>query len=210
MNPPYTIETGDNLTGIAQRHGLTLEQLLEANPGYRADPDTLQPGQTLQIPLSDERARAMQQKAAKIIQDPAFAYAQQCAPVPDRPMQLILSCSAPASSPCTVKELIITPKSRGKADGVFRVREQADKQCGPMIIPRLELSATPANEQARDGVWISVALEGGDCRAGKPAPPPGNRQPTPGKPTPLYRNHCRICVMPVIWLLRSIQALCNA
>ncbi len=45
----YTIQRGDTLSGIAARHGVSLQSLLAANPRI-ANPDVIYPGQTLTIP----------------------------------------------------------------------------------------------------------------------------------------------------------------
>ncbi|MCG0278741.1 MAG: LysM peptidoglycan-binding domain-containing protein [Thermanaeromonas sp.] len=47
----YTIRPGDTLFSIAQRFGVSVEDLLEANLG-RIDPDNLQVGQIICIPLA--------------------------------------------------------------------------------------------------------------------------------------------------------------
>lgn len=46
----YTVRSGDTLFSIAQRHGLTVDELLAVN--QLADPNRLAPGQTLRIPLA--------------------------------------------------------------------------------------------------------------------------------------------------------------
>lgn len=46
----YTVQLGDTLTGIARRHGVTLEQMLQANPSLRNDPDLILVGQKLVLP----------------------------------------------------------------------------------------------------------------------------------------------------------------
>ncbi|APB34539.1 hypothetical protein GlitD10_2210 [Gloeomargarita lithophora Alchichica-D10] len=47
---PYTVRLGDTLTGIARRHNLTLEQMLQTNPSLRNDPDVILVGQKLVLP----------------------------------------------------------------------------------------------------------------------------------------------------------------
>jgi len=47
---PYTVRLGDTLTGIARRHNVTLEQMLQANPSLRNDPDLILVGQKLVLP----------------------------------------------------------------------------------------------------------------------------------------------------------------
>jgi len=45
----YTVEAGDSLSGIASRFGITVEQLIAANPGMTID-SNIQPGQVINIP----------------------------------------------------------------------------------------------------------------------------------------------------------------
>jgi LysM repeat protein len=44
----YTIKSGDTLAGVAERFGVSLEDLLAANPGI--NPATLQAGETIRLP----------------------------------------------------------------------------------------------------------------------------------------------------------------
>lgn len=44
----YTIKPGDTLLSIANRHGVTYNQLLKANPGL--DPDYIKSGFSIEIP----------------------------------------------------------------------------------------------------------------------------------------------------------------
>jgi nucleoid-associated protein YgaU len=46
----YTVESGDNLTKIGQKYGITWQQIYEANRDILNDPDKIQPGQELKIP----------------------------------------------------------------------------------------------------------------------------------------------------------------
>ena len=45
----YTVVSGDTLSGIAARHGLSLEQLLAKNPQFRANPNLIHPGDRLEL-----------------------------------------------------------------------------------------------------------------------------------------------------------------
>lgn len=47
----YVVKGGDTLEGIARQHGITLNDLQEANPGL--DPRRLMPGQELELPAGD-------------------------------------------------------------------------------------------------------------------------------------------------------------
>ncbi len=48
MNP-YIVKSGDSLSLIAQRNGLTLQQLLALNPQFAANPNLIKPGQTVNL-----------------------------------------------------------------------------------------------------------------------------------------------------------------
>lgn len=48
----YSLQTGENLVAIAQRFRVTLNELLSANPQYRADPEFVRGGDKLTIPLA--------------------------------------------------------------------------------------------------------------------------------------------------------------
>ena len=43
----YIVKSGDTPSGIAEKHNLTLEQLLKLNP--KLDPQTLSPGQKIRL-----------------------------------------------------------------------------------------------------------------------------------------------------------------
>ena len=46
----YTVVSGDNLTKIGQKYGITWKQIFDANQDILKDPDKIQPGQELKIP----------------------------------------------------------------------------------------------------------------------------------------------------------------
>jgi LysM repeat protein len=46
----YTIKSGDTLAKIARTHKISLEQLLEANPRFKANPNRIRVGDVLNIP----------------------------------------------------------------------------------------------------------------------------------------------------------------
>ena len=46
----YTVESGDNLSKIGQKYGMTWQQIYEANKDQISDPDVIHPGQQLRIP----------------------------------------------------------------------------------------------------------------------------------------------------------------
>ena len=46
----YTVESGDNLTKIGQKYGITWQQIYDANKDVISDPDKIFPGQELKIP----------------------------------------------------------------------------------------------------------------------------------------------------------------
>lgn len=50
---PYTIKAGDTFYLIAKRYGVSLDELLKANPGV--DPDRLYIGQVICIPTEDSK-----------------------------------------------------------------------------------------------------------------------------------------------------------
>jgi nucleoid-associated protein YgaU len=47
----YTVESGDNLSKIGQKYGLTWQQVYDANRDIISDPDMSHPGQDLKIPI---------------------------------------------------------------------------------------------------------------------------------------------------------------
>ncbi|MBE3580967.1 MAG: LysM peptidoglycan-binding domain-containing protein [Thermoanaerobacteraceae bacterium] len=51
----YIVQSGDTMFNIAARFGISLDDLIEANP-HIADPDLIFPGQILCVPLKDRKA----------------------------------------------------------------------------------------------------------------------------------------------------------
>lgn len=47
---PYTVKSGDTLSKIAKKNGLTLAKLLDANPKFKPDPNKLRVGDVLTLP----------------------------------------------------------------------------------------------------------------------------------------------------------------
>lgn len=45
----YTVAGGDTLSGIAQKNGITLQQLLATNPQFKANPNLIKPGQSVNL-----------------------------------------------------------------------------------------------------------------------------------------------------------------
>ncbi|MFN2500893.1 MAG: LysM peptidoglycan-binding domain-containing protein [Pyrinomonadaceae bacterium] len=46
----YTVQSGDNLSKIGSKYGVSWQQIYEANRDILNDPDKIQPGQELKIP----------------------------------------------------------------------------------------------------------------------------------------------------------------
>jgi len=49
-NTVYTVRSGDTLSGIGQRYGVSWQAIFEANRDVLDDPDLIKPGQELNIP----------------------------------------------------------------------------------------------------------------------------------------------------------------
>jgi LysM repeat protein len=49
----YTIKKGDTLSKVAKAHGITIEELLAANPAIK-NPDRISEGQQITIPAPSE------------------------------------------------------------------------------------------------------------------------------------------------------------
>ena len=54
--PNYTVQSGDTLSAIARRNGLTLAQLLAQNPQFAANPNVIRPGQTVILTGTSEKS----------------------------------------------------------------------------------------------------------------------------------------------------------
>jgi len=65
----YTVQAGDSLGGIAQRYRINLEQLIQVN--NIANPNLLEPGQVLTVPVPDPTSRG---PGFKIIPDSELVY----------------------------------------------------------------------------------------------------------------------------------------
>ena len=52
----YVVQPGDTMSGIAAMFGVTLDDLVKANPQIR-DPNTIYPGQTVYIPTGAHPTR---------------------------------------------------------------------------------------------------------------------------------------------------------
>ena len=57
----HTVKPGENLSKIAQANGITLAQLLDANPQFKADPNKVRVGDVVNIPGAQPSAPAQPQ-----------------------------------------------------------------------------------------------------------------------------------------------------
>ena len=48
----YTVQSGDNLSKIGEKYGVSWNKIFEANRDKLSDPDKIQPGQELTIPAA--------------------------------------------------------------------------------------------------------------------------------------------------------------
>ncbi|TVO35862.1 LysM peptidoglycan-binding domain-containing protein [Vibrio algivorus] len=58
MSKPYVIQSGDTLYSIAYFNQTTVDELLQLNPQYQANPDLIMVGDTLQVPGEDDSSSA--------------------------------------------------------------------------------------------------------------------------------------------------------
>ena len=80
----YTVKSGDTLSKIAKANGITLDQLLDANPTFKANPNRLRVGDVLNIPGDDSAAG---QQPAQPAQPQPAQPAQPSAVTPPIPPQ---------------------------------------------------------------------------------------------------------------------------
>jgi len=52
--PSVTVKPGDTLSAIAKQHNISLQNLLDANPHKKANPDLIHPGEVITIPSSSQ------------------------------------------------------------------------------------------------------------------------------------------------------------
>lgn len=74
----YTVKSGDTLSKIAKDNGLTLAQLLEANPQFKANPNNIKVGD--QVTLPDGEAAAAPPQPAPVQPEPPAPPPPQPAP----------------------------------------------------------------------------------------------------------------------------------
>ncbi|MBF8270310.1 MAG: calcium-binding protein [Gammaproteobacteria bacterium] len=71
----YTIVSGDNLSKIAKKHGVSLVDLLAANPHYKADPNNIRIGDPVVIPAqapAPVSVPAVEPEPEAAVEDDAF------------------------------------------------------------------------------------------------------------------------------------------
>ncbi len=98
----YTVVKDDTLLGIAARFGLSLDDLLAANPGV--DPRFLTIGLTLTIPLAPEGNIPQPQ----VLQIPLVLSPPRCFPLPDASQWCIVQVSNPNDFPVSTVSLLWT------------------------------------------------------------------------------------------------------
>lgn len=59
---PYSVKAGETLTSIAQQHGLTLDELLAANPSFRPNPNLVRVNDNITLPSRTERLGQLSEK----------------------------------------------------------------------------------------------------------------------------------------------------
>lgn len=133
--PRVTVRPGDTLSSISRAHGLSLEQVVKANPKIR-DPDALRPGQVVRLPSPDNGPRQITiqpgdtlasiarahglsiedtLKANPSIEDPNLIRAGATLVLPPPSSATTSSAPRPAAVERTRVEADVQQKSRGRA-----------------------------------------------------------------------------------------------
>jgi hypothetical protein len=80
----HTVKSGETLSKIAKANGITLNQLLDANPKFKPDPNRLRVGDVLNIPNGDAAAQPQPQPTPTPAPAPP-ADATATPPIPPQP-----------------------------------------------------------------------------------------------------------------------------
>ncbi len=96
----HTVASGDTLLGIAARYGLTLEDVLSANPGI--DPNFLSVGMTLTIPLTPADENETPPQAVLF---PLELSPPACFPLPDETRWCVVEVTNPGEVPVSAVSL---------------------------------------------------------------------------------------------------------
>ena len=94
-NGVHKVRSGETLSGIAQKHNVTLSELLSANPEI-TDPGLIRVGQTIKIPA---RAAAAPQPAAATVAPAAVSAPAPAQPVTTPSTAPATAAAAPAADP---------------------------------------------------------------------------------------------------------------
>ena len=84
----HTVKSGETLSKIAKAHGITLAQLLDANPKFKANPNRVRLGDVLNIPNGDAATQPTQpepQPAPQPEPTPPADAATTAPPIPPQP-----------------------------------------------------------------------------------------------------------------------------
>ncbi|KAJ3073711.1 hypothetical protein HDU98_000847 [Podochytrium sp. JEL0797] len=106
MNQQYIVQPGDNAFGIAQRFGISLDQLFACNPWLQTNSHALQPGTVLNIMMAPQEAPPVyvQQPAPPpvVVVRPAPRPIVVVAPPPRRPPVVVVAPSLLRRGPAVV------------------------------------------------------------------------------------------------------------
>lgn len=95
----YTISSGDTLSAIAAKNGLTLQQLIALNPQYASNPNLIYPGQTVNLsPTSSTSSSSQYMSSPFVAPTTSGTTTQQFATAPTAPK---ITSSSPTTSPTT-------------------------------------------------------------------------------------------------------------